>query len=299
MKYSGLISILAMVLTLFFCATAFVSYAQNPFTTKPEARKQQISAPIKPNAFTDIVRWQQKLKEKMTDLIREAESEKKTGPVLLLALFAFLYGAIHSAGPGHGKAISLSYILSCKPSLLQGIAFGNIAALTHGLSGILFVLSVKFILETGINRSLETMTYITQIISFFLISLIGLAIVVKSLVTIFKKPDEHQKEDEVRIKASPFLTAFAVGLVPCPGVVMVMLFSISMGFTGLGIFLGSFIALGMAFTITLIILLGMSGKAAILKASGPGLGNRLAPVIETLAGIMVAALGIMCLLANF
>ncbi|HBT88781.1 hypothetical protein [Desulfobacter sp.] len=34
MKYSGLISILAMVLTLFFCATAFVSYAQNPFTTK-------------------------------------------------------------------------------------------------------------------------------------------------------------------------------------------------------------------------------------------------------------------------
>lgn len=100
---------------------------------------------------------------------------------------------------------------------------------------------------------------------------------------------------------NPFTTktAFAVGLVPCPGVVMVMLFSISMGFTGLGIFLGSFIALGMAFTITLIILLGMSGKAAILKASGPGLGNRLAPVIETLAGIMVAALGIMCLLANF
>ena len=292
--------ILLFFLTLFFLwAIPSISTAQNPFTSKPEKAHKIITVPIKGQLFIKITFWQHQLREKMAELIRQAKSEKKPGPILLLALFAFLYGAIHSAGPGHGKAISLSYILSCKPGLLQSIVFGNIVAITHGFSGIALVLSVKFVLQASITQSLETMTYVTQIISFSLVGLMGLIIVIKSLLSWFEKPSDNGGK-YTWINSNPYLTAFAVGLIPCPGVVMVMLFSISMNLTVLGIFLGASIAAGMASTITLIVLMGISGKAMSLKCI-PSEG-RLQKIVlnsfETLAGVLVAFLGITLLLAN-
>ena len=274
-------------------------FAHNPFTSSPEKSHKVLTSPVKSKFFVKIVFWQHQLREKMSELIREAKSEKKIGPILLLAAFAFLYGVIHSAGPGHGKAVALSYILSCKPKLAQSLMFGNLVALTHGLSGIFLVLSVKFILHVSITQSLETMTYITQIISFSLIGTMGLMIFLKSLLNWFKKsPESDQKQNWLFV--SPILTAFAVGLIPCPGVVMVMLFAISLNLTGLGIFLGSCIAVGMASTITLIVLGGTTGKAAILKLSGHNIRfkRNLENSIETFSGLTVASFGFILLLAN-
>lgn len=288
-----------------FCIIAFlfsnlsVGIANNPFTSKPEKSHKVLTSPVKSKFFVKIVFWQHQLREKMSQLIREAKSEKKITPILLLAIYAFLYGVIHSTGPGHGKAVALSYILTCKPKLSQSLVFGNIVALTHGFSGIILVLSVKFILHASITRSLETMTYVTQIISFSLISMMGLILFLKSMQNWFKKvPAEDQKQ--TKLFTNPFVTAFAVGLIPCPGVVMVMLFAISLNLTGLGVFLGSCIAIGMASTITLIVLAGMSGKAAVLRLSSRNkkAHNILKNSIETIAGLLVASLGIILLFAN-
>ena len=103
-----------------------------------------------------------------------------------------------------------------------------------------------------------------------------------------------------KLFTNPFATAFAVGLIPCPGVVMVMLFAVSLNLTDLGVFLGSCIAIGMASTITLIVLAGMSGKAAVLRLSSrhKKAHNILENSIETIAGLLVASLGIILLFAN-
>ncbi len=94
--------------------------AHNPFTAKPEKQHNAPNPIIKSKLFVKIIIWQQQLREKMSTLIREAKSEKKIGPLIILVLSAFLYGVVHSAGPGHGKAVALSYIMSCKPSLVKG-----------------------------------------------------------------------------------------------------------------------------------------------------------------------------------
>lgn len=290
---------------LLFCIFAFlvssvsIGFAHNPFTSKPEKSHKVLTSPVKSKLFVKIVFWQHQLREKMSLLLRKAKSEKKLMPILLLALFAFLYGVIHSVGPGHGKAVALSYILTCKPKLSQSLIFGNLVALTHGFSGIFLVLSVKFILHTSITGSLDSVTYITQIISFSLISLMGIAIVIKSLHNWFKKKSTEARK-QTWLFASPFTTAFAVGLIPCPGVVMVMLFAISLNLTGLGVILGFCIAAGMASTITLIVIAGMSGKSAILKLSNrhERLRGILEYSIETIAGLIITSLGLILLLAN-
>ncbi|MCK5837801.1 MAG: hypothetical protein KAH09_11090 [Desulfobacula sp.] len=164
------ISILIFLLPILFIPVSIGS-AHNPFTAKPENQHMAPRPLIKSKFFVKIIFWQQQLREKMSALIREAKIKKSIAPFFILIAAAFSYGVIHSAGPGHGKAVALSYILSCKPSFSQGLIFGNLVALTHGFSGIFFVLTVKYLLQTSISASLETMTSITQIISYSLIIL--------------------------------------------------------------------------------------------------------------------------------
>ncbi|HCY84408.1 MAG TPA: hypothetical protein DHV36_04665 [Desulfobacteraceae bacterium] len=273
--------------------------AHNPFTAKPEKQHAPPAPVVKSKIFVKIILWQQQLRAKMSGLIREAKATGKMTPLIVLLGAAFLYGVVHSAGPGHGKAVALSYIFSCKPGLMRGLIFGNILALTHGCSGIALVLGVKFIFQTSMSGSLETMTFYTQAVSFGLISALGFAIFGNTLYRWIRKTPHEKSVESVppSIYQNPMLTAMAVGIVPCPGVVMVMLFSISMGMTWLGMILGVTIALGMASTITLIVLAGMSGKAALLGLASKkaGILHTVQHGIEALAGLAVALIGLMLL----
>jgi ABC-type nickel/cobalt efflux system permease component RcnA len=90
-----------------------------------------------------------------------------------------------------------------------------------------------------------------------------------------------------------------VGMIPCSGVVMVMLFALSMKLVGLGIMLGITISLGMALTITCTVVMVMSGKAVSLGVVGrhSNLAITMENLIETIAGLMVASLGLLFLAA--
>ena len=292
------ILVLFFLLSFFFVSVSIGS-AHNPFTAKPERHERHHIAPVPPvksKFFVKIIFWQQQLREKMSNLIREAKTKKSLTPFFILIASSFAYGMIHSAGPGHGKAVSLSYILSCKPNFFQGLLFGNLVALTHGFSGIFFVLTVKYLLQTSISTSLETMTSITQIISYSLITCLGIFIFFKSIYNWTKSRTAHP-EPHKKLFANPLITAIAVGIIPCPGVVMVMLFAISLDLTGLGILLGVTISFGMASTVTLIVMAGMSGKFTILSLASNH--NRILTVlehmIETMAGLLVACLGFILL----
>jgi nickel/cobalt exporter len=137
-------------------------------------------------------------------------------------------------------------------------------------------------------------THITQIISFSLIILLGLIIFLKSMYKWIKKPLPSQ----TRRFANPYITALAVGIIPCPGVVMVMLFTISLNLTWLGILLGIFISIGMATTISGSVILGISGKSAVLSVTSnhKKLFAIIEPAIETIAGLLITGLGLFFLL---
>ncbi len=296
--------IIILLLCHFFLSVSATN-ASNPFTTKQE-KQQNTSQPdtqkplIKNKFFETIIFWQQQLRETMSHLIREARTKKSLVPFLILFVSGFAYGVIHSAGPGHGKAVALSYILSCKPNLLQSLIFGNLVALTHGFSGIVFVLIVKYLLQTSISTSLETMTNITQIISYSLITCLGLIILFKGLYKWFKNKTIHHKP-HTKYFTNPFITAVAIGIIPCPGVVMVMLFAISMDLTWLGILLGTAISFGMATTITLIVIAGISGKIAVLSMASrhTRILTIIEHMIEIMAGLLTACLGFILLFSQF
>ena len=148
---------------------------------------------------------------------------------------------------------------------------------------------------------MENVTRITQLISFGLITCLGLAIFIHSIYRWIKKANGDQDlSNKQKRFMNPVLTSLAVGIIPCPGVVMVMLFALSMDMSGLGIIMGLTISLGMALTITCVVLLGLSGKAISLSmASGKHRFSMIFErLIETIAALAVTSLGAVFFYAN-
>src|SRR5579863_988916 len=56
-----------------------------------------------------------------------------------LASLSFLYGVFHAAGPGHGKAVITSYMISNERALKRGIVIAFLAALLQGIVAIVLV----------------------------------------------------------------------------------------------------------------------------------------------------------------
>ena len=261
------------------------------------------SQPAAKNQFLPMIAlWQNRLNQKMADLVREAKATNSLKPLAFLLVVAFAYGVIHAAGPGHGKAFAASYILSQRPRLLRGMLFGNFIALFHGLSGIMFVLIIRIILQKNITGTLEDVTRITQIISFSLITCLGLGILIKSIyrwiISAKGSHPEFNGSNKLHLHG-PLLPALVVGMIPCPAVVMVMLFALSMKLVGLGIMLGITISIGMALTITCLVVMVISGKAISLKmlAKHGSLAITLENLINTTAGLVVASMGLLFLAA--
>jgi len=115
----------------------------------------------------------------MSGLIRIAQSDGSVKPLFVLIGLAFLYGAIHAAGSGHGKVVAMSYVLSHRSTVLGGILFGFCFAFIHALSGAIGALGLRYIIQRGVCETLASVASVTQIVTFGLITLLGLGVLLK------------------------------------------------------------------------------------------------------------------------
>lgn len=293
-RYPWWVLWIALVLPLCGLNAAFAQ-AQNPFTAKPAPAEATEPRAIANGILERIALWQQKIRTHMADQMAIVRAEHTLRPLLLLLGLAFGYGALHAAGPGHGKAVALSYMLTRRRKTLDAVFFGNMVALFHGLSGIAFVLVVKLVLQKSVNTTLAEMTSITQVVSFSLIMGLGGFLFIQGMVSWIKhaKPEVEACHHFFRRQKGPMATAWLVGMIPCPGVVMVMLFALSLDLAGLGILLGVAIALGMAATITAVVLIAVAGKNLMtgFAADHRAWRHHLEHAVQSAAGLAVALLG--------
>ncbi|MEA3347904.1 MAG: hypothetical protein U9Q39_02450 [Pseudomonadota bacterium] len=297
-----------LVLLSLFWGLATVN-AQNPFLSpqsSPESSRPALQTPAPQSSFlTEITLWQLQLKEKMTVLIRQAKTTESIIPLLTVLMIAFAYGALHAAGPGHGKAVAISFISSRNASLGSGVLFGSMIAFCHGFSGVICVLGIYYFLKGGISGSLGTVSHVTQIVSYSLIALLGFGIFLKSGYLLFFKPKPELKvdsgtpgvpaDDGKESKWAFVLWAVTVGAVPCPGVIMVLLFCLSLNMLGLGLWLAVFISLGMATTISLVVLSVVLGRGLSLRRVSEKRIAIVEKIIGLISGMAIAVLGLLFL----
>ena len=289
--------ILLSIVLVFFIAWTHPVWCQNPFTSDRNAPSSTPDPLIKSKVFFKLILWQNQLRQQMAQLVREVKSGGRLRPFFLLIALAFAYGTLHAAGPGHNKFVVASYVLSHNLSLLSGLLFGAGIALIHGFSGVLGVFGLRFVIQKGVGESLDMATTITQLVSFSLIVLLGLVIAIKKGVALFYSKKQKATPEATETPDKTLLPwAAAIGLVPCPAVVMVMLFCLSLGAMGIGLLLSAAISLGMATTLCSVIYITMFGKKGIFQALPEKYVHTLDGWMGMLSGVAIAGIGALFLM---
>lgn len=98
----------------------------------------------------------------------------------ILVSLSFLYGILHAAGPGHGKAVISSYMIANETALRRGILLSFISSILQAISAIVLVGLAWFVLRgTGISMGM-TGRYM-ELASYVLVILCGVYIISRKL----------------------------------------------------------------------------------------------------------------------
>ncbi len=308
-----------VLLVLLFLLSALAGVSQsNPMfassndsadVSSTEAQQETTSHKLtkaKPNsikrAFNKFLRSNNKrqayFRSQIVNYSNQLKTDSNTKSYLWILLISFLYGIVHSLGPGHNKVLVFSYFIGEKSNVKQGLILGNLIAFIHALSG----LAVSFIFIYIINKSVNlhygdsNIDLYIQKISFALISLIGVIILVSHIRNYLRK---STKEELVLGNRGLFATALALGIIPCPGTMILVSFLSIAGLTYFAPIAALFMALGMAFTISLIGIITILSRNVILRifSNNSSLLNKVQFIIAILGSILIIAFGMLFLLA--
>lgn len=278
------------------------AFAGNPFQAPGNTHNSKIKESKAPHPlYIKIAQIQQKLSTKLSGIMKEIKTTGSYRPIVSLVIIAFIYGIIHAAGPGHGKAIAASFLISRGRTIYDGFLLGNFIAILHGFSGISLVLFLKFFLRKSVMSPLDDITYITKVTSYSIIFAIGIILTIKNIYSWYR--DIGVNRDNYSGKyanqpASSLYMAFIIGMIPCPGTVIIMLFAISLNMTGTGIILAVAQTLGMAVTISTIGMIVVAGKNRTLDTldfKHRNIAEKIERILETTASTFIATIGALLL----
>lgn len=265
-----------------------------------------LPAPLRP-ILGAVVRWQTRMNRAMRDQLLAAREGRSLRPALIIVLFAFLYGVGHAVGPGHGKVVIGSYFLTRRAHVMHGVAMSAIAAIVQAISAIVLVGALALILDASSAAILDQAATI-EVVSYGAIVAIGLWMaygVVRGRSHDHEHGHEHGHDhrhghahDHARRRSALrrewtrlLATGAAVGLRPCSGAILVLLFSLANDIVAIGILATFAMAAGVAITVTAVTL----GSLGLRHASA-AIGGRTVRLAETgykavaLSGALVIAL---------
>jgi nickel/cobalt exporter len=282
--------------------------ARNPFIgsqkeQEPSAQHLEAGYPgfLQP-AMQKIATFQLSIRQQMVRLVGNIRRHPLGRSFQVFMLLSFLYGMIHALGPGHGKVYACGYFLNRGGTIRNGLLFSGLTMLMHVFSGTTLILGGALVLKTSGAMTLENAAPVMERISYAALLVVGLFLAASTFTRLrsgaFQAPDTCPEKAGGK---SMFLVALAIGIVPCPGAALVLLFSLTMGIVATGLAAMVSIAAGMAITTSLFALLTIGLQNRLLRPAA--IHHRLfksAFILVSLGGATcIAALGAVLLLGSF
>ncbi|UQC72085.1 nickel transporter [Lelliottia sp. AC1] len=271
-----------------------------------------------PQVMMKSILWQRDVNQQMSGLLKAvAENPTKAGGSLLI--FSFLYGVLHALGPGHGKIVITTWLATHPSKLKSSIGLTLASSLLQGLVAIALVVVVLTVLQLP-ARQLHMSSFWLEKGSYALVGVLGVLLcwrAIKKLRALLRIPtfkaftahhvhDAHcgcghqhlptqeqlQGTDDWRAR---LMIILSMGMRPCSGAIMVLLFSKVIGVFSWGVVSALAMAAGTSLTITSLALLVHSFRQLAVKLSGnttPVLWRQVGWTTLALAGgviLLVAA----------
>lgn len=244
-----------------------------------------------PQVLLKSIIWQRELNQQLSGLLQAvAENPTKAGGSLLA--FSFIYGVLHALGPGHGKVVITTWLATHPSKLKSSIGLTLAASLLQGLVAIGLVVVVLTLLALP-ARSLHLSSFWLEKGSYALVGMLGGLLcwrALKKLRQILRKPKftvftphhvhhancgcghQHMPDPKQMESGSDWrarlVIVLSMGMRPCSGAIMVLLFSKVIGVFSWGVASALAMAAGTSITISSLALLVHSFRQLAVRLSG-------------------------------
>lgn len=203
---------------------------------------------------------------------------------------SFIYGIIHAAGPGHGKALFSAYFINRKGNIPQVFTAATVLVLTHTLVSVLITLLFIFVLK-------GTDAFFKIRMQGYLMGANGLLIFAVGLFLLFKKNIQSGKKDNTNQYSagssySPFWLGVLAGCVPCPVTIFVMTFSLTYGIPEAGIASVLGLSAGMFVLTSALGIIVVKGRESILHSSNYIIKTeKVSGILESTSLVLIILIG--------
>ena len=280
---------------------------------------------------------QRRLHRALAGAIRSLRAEKSIAAAWSLLVTSFLYGLFHAAGPGHGKAVISTYLLTHERELKRGLLLAWAAAFVQGVTAIALVLGLVAAIGWT-RRDAQAAVGTLESVSFALIALLGAGLALRALWALRRRlagrgparvdhahSHEHKHghghghghcghnhlPSEAQVRAATSWRAslaiiLSIGIRPCSGGVLVLLFAEVLALRWAGVAAVFAMSIGTALAVSglaILTLLFRGAATALATHRGGGWvgaqGLAIAgSTVAMLGGILIMGLGAMLFLGS-
>jgi ABC-type nickel/cobalt efflux system permease component RcnA len=328
-------------LVFFFLALAAMTplaAAQHPFgppPASPSAAPAAAPAAEDPSWTQQIVAavqaWQQQAYRQIATTLRALKDEGSLGALFALLGLGFVYGVLHAAGPGHGKAVIAAYLAADNSAFRRGIVLSFLSSAAQAATAI-FGVGILAMILGFVAREVTSVAYTLERISYLMIAAVGLYLIWRATRDWFGSGGghrhahahghghghghahghhhhdhahghDHDHSDHMALPTTrPLLgnlretigVIVSIGIRPCQGSVFVLLLSLAFGVFWAGVMAALAIALGTALTVSAIAVFTVAARqsANALLSARPRWLDGTARGIAILAGLFILWIGL-------
>ncbi len=299
---------------------ARAAHAVSPFgVATPDPGGGAFGGPLAP-FFAWVALHQQHFYRALTGALGSLRQDPH-GVWLLLGL-SFAYGVFHAVGPGHGKTVITSYLLASGETARRGVLLSFAAALVQAASAIAVVAVGAIVLGV----SAVAMTFATdwiEIASYGAIAAVGAWMLWAKTLGVGHHHYHHHHHDHdhdhhshpeaphrsshdhpptslthsLSLGASlarAWSAILAVGIRPCSGAIIVLVFALSQGIFAVGVAAALVMAVGTGLTVATLAVLAVSARGVAVRLTGTesAVAYRLVRGLEIVGAAAILFLGV-------
>lgn len=239
-------STLKIIACFLLIAAGIQPLAANPFMgagTTPEGDSIRQASPVRTSAANqNLITTQSKLRDSLGSYFYSWQQEKSSSLFWGIIGIAFLYGILHALGPGHRKTVIFSLYLARKAPAWEPAGTGVLLSLLHAGSAILILLFLRGI-SGAISGKADTITIYMEGFAYIVLIMVAFYLVVQALRNLLG--GSKCKNTDIMSLGTIFIS----GVYPCPGAILILILSITLDITGIGILAVFAMSLGMSLPI--------------------------------------------------
>ncbi|MEQ8249019.1 MAG: hypothetical protein RID42_15175 [Alphaproteobacteria bacterium] len=231
----------------------------------------------------EVRRLQRDLQTKLADAVGAVRDGRSAWPVLVLIGLSFAYGVLHAAGPGHGKVVIASYLLAGEGNVRRGVVLAVLAALLQAVAAVALVGLLAVILGAS-NLATSDRVGTLETASYAFVAVLGLWLMWRAVREVLGFGHGHHGHDHgehghdhghgrlAKAASAGWREAaavvLAVGMRPCSGAVIVLLFATAQSLFMLGVAAALAMSVGTAITVSVLAALSVAVRRGALRQAG-------------------------------